>query len=121
MKIKSFVSSDSRKFILYSALIFAAIFVVENINHRFWLNDFRVYYLAAKALIAGEQVYGVSFGLGTGFFKYSPMTLLLFTPYTIVSIQVANIIHFIINASCAIASFLVIEQIMVDHLFVPKT
>lgn len=121
LNIKISFSSYSWKFILFSGLIFVLIFCVENINHRFWLNDFRVYYLAAKAFIGDEQVYGISFGLGTGFFKYSPMTLLLFTPYTIVSIQVANIIHFIINASCAIASFLVIEQIIVEHLFVPKT
>ena len=121
MKSESFIPRDSWKFILYSGLIFVAIFCVENINHRFWLNDFRVYFLAAKAFIAGEQVYGVSFGLGTGFFKYSPLTLLLFTPYTVVPIQVANTIHFFINTSCAIASFLVIEQIIVDHLFVPKT
>jgi hypothetical protein len=118
---ESFIANNSWKFILYSGLIFIVIFCVENINHRFWLNDFRVYYLAAKALIGGEQVYGISFGLGTGFFKYSLMTLLLFTPYTIVPIQVANIIHFFISASCAIASFLVLEQIILDHLFVPRT
>lgn len=121
LKIKSLlISNYSRKFMLYSGLIFAAIFCVENINHRFWLNDFRVYYLAAKALIGGEQVYGISFGLGTGFFKYSPMTLLLFIPYTIFPIQAANIIHFLIISCCTIASFLVLEQIIVDHLFAPK-
>jgi hypothetical protein len=121
LNTKSSVSNDSWKFILFSGLIFVVIFCVENINHRFWLNDFRVYYSAAKAFIAGEQVYGVSFGLGTGFFKYSPLTLLLFTPYTIVPIQIADIIHFFITAVCTITSFLVIEQIIVEHLFVPKT
>jgi hypothetical protein len=121
LNIKNYIPRESRKFILYSGLIFVVIFCVENNNHRFWLNDFRVYYLAAKALIGGEQVYGVSFGLGTGFFKYSPMTLLLITPYVIFPIQVANIIHFLISSCCIIAAFLVLEQIIVDYLFVPRT
>lgn len=120
LNIKSLIPLDSWKFILYNGLIFVVIFCVENINHRFWLNDFRVYYLAAKALIGGEQVYGIAFGLGTGFFKYSPMTLLLFTPYTLVPIHIANIIHFLTISCCTIATFLVLKQIIVDHLFAPK-
>jgi hypothetical protein len=69
-------------FIVFATVLFAAIFAIEKINERFWLNDFKVYYSAAQALISGEQVYGVPFGLDTGFYKYSPFVAMLFVPYT---------------------------------------
>jgi hypothetical protein len=40
--------------------------VLEVVNGRFWLNDLRVYVMAADALRHGQQVYGVPFGLDTG-------------------------------------------------------
>ncbi len=95
------------KFILISLLIFIAIYLLENINHRFWLNDFKVYYSAAKALIHGEQIYGIPLGLGTGFYKYSPFTLLLFTPYCLFTYPIASSIHFFIIA-CAITGLLIL-------------
>jgi hypothetical protein len=100
------------KFIFISSLIFSAIYLLENINHRFWLNDFKVYCFAAKALIQGEQIYGIQFGLGTGFYKYSPFTLILFTPLCLFSYPIASSIHFFIIA-CAITGL----SILLSKLF----
>ena len=77
-------------FILFASIIFAAVFIVEKINGRFWLNDFRVYYSAAQALVNHQQVYGIPFGLQTGFFKYSPFVAILFVPYTFFPFEVAR-------------------------------
>jgi hypothetical protein len=48
-------------FIVFAAIVFIAVFTLEKINERFWLNDFKVYYSAAQALINGQQVYGTPF------------------------------------------------------------
>lgn len=71
-------------------------FVMEHINGRFWLNDFKVMYSAADAYVHGKPVYGLSFGLETGFYKYSPFTLLFFVPYTWLPYELAASIHFLI-------------------------
>ncbi len=104
-------------FILFSSLLFITIFVIEKINHRFWLNDFKVFYLAAKAMFNNEQVYGIPFGLDTGFYKYSPFTLIFFAPFTHLPYETAAIIYFFIDAICVIAALVVINQIMSKFVF----
>jgi len=54
--------------------------VLEVVNGRFWLNDLKVYVMAADALRQGQPVYGLPFGLDTGFYKYAPGVLYLFLP-----------------------------------------
>lgn len=105
------------KFILFSLLICTAIFVVENINGKFFLNDLKVYYLAAEALISKQQVYGVPFGLSSGYYKYSPFTLLLFTPYTLFSFEVARVIHFIVLFLVIVSSIILVKHIITNYLF----
>jgi hypothetical protein len=83
-----------RPFLLIVSLLFLAIYLIENINGRFWLNDFKVYYSAADALKNGKTVYGESFGLSTGFYKYSPEVLCLFIPATYLPFAAASGIHF---------------------------
>src|ERR1035437_7554070 len=107
----------NKSFILFSIVFFILIFTLENINGRFWLNDFKVYYLAAKSLLEGKQVYGTAFGLGTGFYKYSPFILITFTPYCLFSFPVASIIHFAVIAISCITAILVIQNIMNKYLF----
>lgn len=98
-------------------MFFIAVFVIEHINGRFWLNDFKVYYSAAQALLNGTQVYGQSFGLSTGFYKYSPFTLLCFSPTTLLSFELACAIHFFVIAICTICSFLLIQSLLrITHL-----
>ena len=46
----------NKGFVIFSTLFFILSFIIENINGRFWLNDFKVYYLAAQALLEGKEV-----------------------------------------------------------------
>lgn len=77
-------------FVLYGILMYT----LENINGRFWLNDFRVYYSATEAFLKGDPVYGLPFGLDTGYYKYGPETLLFFIPTTFLPYFLASSIHF---------------------------
>lgn len=109
--------TENKGFILFSLFFFCLIFTLENINGRFWLYDFKVYYLAAKSLISGNQVYGIPFGLDTGFYKYSPFTLLTFTPYCLLPYFAASCIHYAIISISTILSALVIQKIMTHYVF----
>ncbi len=106
------IDRSIKYFIFISLLLFTAILIVEKINGRFWLNDFKVFYEAAKALLANEKVYGIPFGLETGFYKYSPFTLLFFIPFTLVPYNIASIIDFILIASATISTIVLLVQII---------
>lgn len=107
----------NKVFVLFSFSFFILIFTLENINGRFWLNDFKVYYSAAKALLEGHQVYGTPFGLDTGYYKYSPFILLLYTPFCLISFYAASVIQFTFIAISTIASMLIIQHIMSNFVF----
>ena len=102
---------ENRAFILFSLILFIAIFTIENINQRFWLNDFKVYYSAAEALRNGGTVYGQSFGLSTGFYKYSPFILLCFIPSTLFTFAIAGSIHFFLIGLWLVLSLLMLQSI----------
>ena len=75
----------SKYLFLLLIVILAGIFIGDHVNDKFNMNDFRVMYYAADAYLNGNPVYGVPFGLDTGYYKYSPFTLLyfiLFMPLT---------------------------------------
>jgi hypothetical protein len=91
--------------------------IINSINGRFFVSDFKVFYLAAKNLLAGEKVYMIAFGLDSGFYKYSPMTLLMFIPYTAFNFQIAAIIHLIILSFCFWASYLLTRKILSAWFF----
>ena len=112
--------SNPYYFVLFGLLICAVIYFFENKNHRFNVHDFEVYYSAAKSLTQGEQVYGLSFGLETGFYKYSPFTLLLFVPYTLLSFKVAGTFHFLLLSVCAIGAIMLIYRIVNTYFFPVK-
>ncbi len=76
-------------------------------------------YMAADAFLNQKPIYGVAFGLETGFYKYSPFTMLLFVPYNLVPFEVASIIHFIIIGITAIFTIILLEKIVSQH-FQPK-
>ena len=75
--------------VLYLVLLF--------VNHRFQLSDFNVYYGAAEALMNGEQVYGKSFGLSSGFYKYSPEVLVPFLPFALLKYDLAAVLFYLLN------------------------
>lgn len=104
-------------FIGLALLFFGLMFTVEQINGRFWLNDFKVMYGAADALVNDAPVYGVSFGLSTGFYKYSPFTLLGFIPFTWLPYGMAAIFDFWINAGVIMAVILLSFRLINTYVF----
>src|SRR5688500_7819899 len=92
-------------FLLICAGFCGLMFLIENKNGAFLLNDFKVYYEASREFIQHGQPYGQAFGLSSGFFKYSPATLLVFLPYTAFSFETAKIIHFIVISFIAFFVF----------------
>ncbi|MBK5284982.1 MAG: DUF2029 domain-containing protein, partial [Bacteroidia bacterium] len=107
-------------FIVFASLLFCIIFFIEKINGRFWLNDFKVYYSAAQAFLHGEKIYGTPFGLDTGYYKYSPFILLLFTPYCLFFFGTASVIHFMVLSVSAIVSVISINNIIGKYIFTKK-
>jgi Glycosyltransferase family 87 len=92
-------------FISIALVFFGLSFFIENNNGSFLLNDFKVYYSASQVVLDGGQPYGVAYGLGSGFFKYSPVTLFLFSPYTLFTFETAKVLHFVIISFLSIGAF----------------
>lgn len=98
------------------ALLALLILVAEQVNGRFWLNDFRVYYGAAQALLAGEPLYGVAHGLDTGVFKYAPVMAMLFVPQALLPYPMAATIQFTLIAAAFIAGMQRADRLIRQHL-----
>ncbi len=105
------------KFILFAALILIAFFVLENLNQRFWLNDFKVYYDAAHAFLNDSPVYGVNFSLGSGNYKYSPFVLFEFIPFTFFSFNVAAVLFYFLLTCIIIVSFVFCWKMVCSYVF----
>jgi hypothetical protein len=104
-------------FTVFVILACLATFILNRINHRFFLGDFQVYYSAASNLIAGKQVYLISYYGGCGFYKYSPATLLFFMPYCCFSFSIAAIIHFFILAGAYWYTFIMLRNFLRQYFF----
>ena len=105
-------------FILFVALM---VFVEIN-NHKFWTNDFKVYYEATKDYFSGKSPYIKNYGLDTGFFKYPPTTLYFFGLAVLVKYFFAQIIHvFLLSISFLIAIFLLKKTIFASEDKVVKS
>lgn len=102
--------------IVVSVLLLAAL-IIEHVNGRFWLNDLRVYYMAAQSMLEGSPVYGVAFGEDTGLYKYAPGVLWFFLPYTLFPFSVAALIHFLVMSVQVLAILLLIELHLCRTLF----
>jgi len=85
-----------RLFTIVFAAIALLLFVVEQINGRFWLNDLRVYYGAGEALLKGEPLYGVAHGLDSGVFKYAPMLALVYALFALLPYSIAASIQYLL-------------------------
>ena len=99
------------------ALFFIAFAVLEAINKRFWLHDFQVYYDAATNFFSGKTVYGITFGLGSGYYKYSPFALFIFYPLTWVSYDVAKVIYFIFLSLLIMITVIISDRLVKEKLF----
>lgn len=106
-----------RGFIIFATFICVLILVFDTINGRFWLNDFKVYYLASDAMIHGKTVYGTAFGLSSGFYKYSPFVLLLFAPFTLLTYSVASYIYFVITVIIVFRVFILTNEFLQKYFF----
>ncbi len=105
-------------------VVLALALVLEVVNGRFWLNDLRVYVMAADALRHGGTVYGVPFGLDTGYYKYAPAVLYLFMPYTLLPFTMACVVHFALIGLALVAVIVRMERILMRHVFLvhaPRT
>lgn len=71
---------------------------MESINGRLWTSDFRVYYDATHDFFAGNNPYKHNYGLDTGYFKYTPFTLYLFSPQLLFSFKTGQIIHLLLSS-----------------------
>ena len=104
---------ERRSFILITGAIFILILIMEFINNRFLMNDFQVYYYAAKAMVNNSQVYGLAFGgSSVGFYKYSPFALYYFIPLSFLPLQAAKIVFFIIISVAITGAFIIAAHII---------
>ncbi|MCF8298016.1 MAG: glycosyltransferase 87 family protein [Saprospiraceae bacterium] len=109
------VKDYKTRFLFLFGFFIILFFIMQNINDRFWLNDFKVYYSSTKAFLSGEQIYGVSHGLSSGFFKYSPFSLILYVPLAILPFGVAKIIFFFLTAFFAATTILISESLFKEY------
>ena len=99
-----------RPFIIVLMLLVTANLVLEHVNERFWVNDFRVYYSAADNLRHGLPVYDQVFGEDTGLYKYAPVVLYAFLPFTYLSFDTAGILHLLVMGLVTIGCFIMVER-----------
>lgn len=103
-------------FTIFVATACLLTFILNTINGRFQLGDFKVYYSAAESLVNGGPVYQVSFYTGSGYYKYSPATLFFFIPYLCFSFKTASVIHFFLLGAAYWYTFKIIRKLMADQL-----
>ncbi|MFZ4412822.1 MAG: glycosyltransferase family 87 protein [Bacteroidales bacterium] len=87
-------------------LFFILFFVIQLKNNRFELNDFKVYYLGMQNFLKGDVIYGIPFGLDSGFYKYSPFALLPFTVFYYMPYLIAAVLfYFLVAAAIGITLY----------------
>ena len=104
-------------FIFALTFFFILFFIMQNINNRFWLHDFEVYYSAANSFLQGNQVYGIAYGLPSGFYKYSPFALLIFVPFSLLPFFTAKVLHYIILSALIITTIIISDKIIKSNFF----
>ena len=96
----------------YFIVFFAAVLIIFYLQGRLYLSDFKVYFGAARDLwlypieyphfgLGTEQtgfVYDKPYGLSSGYYKYSPLFLLIITPLALLPWVTASVIYFIIHS-----------------------
>jgi len=91
-------SPAAKRYMLIGTGICILYFVLQKINHRDGMADFRVYYDAAKAILNDTQLYGVAFGVSSGFYKYSPFAALPFVPFALLPYAIGSAFYFFLIA-----------------------
>ncbi len=78
--------------------------LLEVYNGRFWQSDFTVYYKSATRLLHGENLFQIAED-GHYVFKYSPVSALLFIPFTIINIGISKYLYWIFLTVIIIINF----------------
>jgi hypothetical protein len=116
------IKKEEVYFGIFFFLFVALMEFVEINNHKFWTNDFKVYYGATQDYFAGKNPYLNNYGLDTGFFKYPPTTLYFFGLAVLLKYFFAQIIHvFFLSTSFLTASFLLKKTIFTSEDKVVKS
>jgi|GEM_PF-198525 len=89
-------SAAAKRYALITFAVCIAYYILECINGRAQMADFRVYYDAANAFLFDTQLYGKSFGVSSGFYKYSPFAAIPFIPLAIMPYAVASVIYYLL-------------------------
>jgi hypothetical protein len=109
-----------KPFSLILTLGLTALFILENINGQFGMHDFEVYYSAGRAFLSGSSVYGQAFGLSSGFFKYAPVTLLFFSPLSLLPFTLAKVIYYFFLVFVSVSTFLLLSLLVSDNFYRQK-
>jgi hypothetical protein len=107
----------NKVFYWFTLCLFAVIVLFEIKNGRFEMSDFKVYYLAGKAFFNGNPIYGLNFGLDSGYYKYSPAFILLFSPYLLFGYKTACIIHGFMLSFATIIAIVTAKNILQKTIF----
>lgn len=110
------ISRSSLYFYVFLLLFCVLFVVVESLNGKLYTNDFLVYFGATHDFFDGKSPYQHSYGLSTGFFKYTPTTLFLFGTYTWIPFYFAKGIHLLFLVVALIGSFGLLTK-MIDQKF----
>lgn len=86
-------------------LVFSIIFLIMEVyNGRFWQSDFTVYYKSAVRLLNGENMFRIAED-GHYIFKYSPVSALIFIPFTAFSLGFSKYIYWFLLTGIVISNF----------------
>ena len=89
-------STAAKRYIAIAFIVSLGYYALEHINGRAQMADFRVYYDAANAFIHNQSVYGVAFGVSSGFYKYSPIAVFPFIPLALLPYSIASALFYLI-------------------------
>lgn len=89
-------SAAAKRFVIITFLLCLGYYILETINGRAQMADFRVYYDAANAFLHNTPLYGKSFGVSSGFYKYSPFACIPFIPLAVFPYAVASVIYYLL-------------------------
>jgi len=99
-------------FILFVCLSFL---FAEAVNHRLWLSDFEVYYKAAIRLFNSENLYRHAED-GHYIFKYSPVSALIYLPFTLFSFGVAKIMYWLFLSGIIVINFYISIRLLSPNI-----
>lgn len=95
-------------------------FVLQKINYRDGVADFRVYYDAALHWVSGESPYGQAFGVSSGYYKYSPLALVPFSAFVWMPYPIACAVYYFLVLAAFVYFSLVLTRFFETHFNFPS-